>query len=87
MTIELAQWVKRTVVVMLVRAVGVAPPWKDSAVFCIVSLRIPARDDFKDCGGSVAEYLVGCRFRTRRDCSCGVVGEKSSVVVESRWRS
>ena len=72
---------------MLVRAVGVAPLWKDSAVLCIVSLRVPARGDFKDCGGSVAEYLVVCRFRTRRGCSCGVVGEKSSVVVESRWRS
>jgi len=46
--------VKRTVVVMLVRAVGVTPFWKDSAALCIVGSLVPTRDDLGVGGGSAA---------------------------------
>ena len=49
---------ERTVVVMLVRAVGVAPLWKESAVLCIVGSLVLARDDSKGCGGSVTGYYL-----------------------------
>ena len=38
---------------MLVRAVGGAPLWKESAVVCIVGSRMPARDDFEVWVGNV----------------------------------
>jgi len=75
---ERAEGVKRTVVVILVRAVGVAPLWKDSAVFCIIDSRVLARDDFEAGGGSVAGYMVVCLFWTRSSYLAGVVDE-------SRW--
>lgn len=53
---------KRTVVVMLVRAVGVAPLWKDSAALCIAGSRVLARIDFGVCGGSVAGYMVNVSY-------------------------
>ena len=43
---------------MLVRAVGGAPLWKESAELCIMGSRAPARDGFEVCGGSVAGYMV-----------------------------
>lgn len=50
---------------MLVRAVGVTPLWKDSAVFCIVASRVLAWGDFKVRGGGVAKYMSVCLSRTR----------------------
>ena len=79
-TCQNASWregAKHTVVVMLVRAVGVAPLWKDSAVFCIVGPRVPVRDDLKVCGGSVAGYRVVCLFWTCSVYLRSVVDEKS----------
>jgi hypothetical protein len=38
---------------MLVRAVGGAPLWKESAVVCIAGSRTLARDDFEVWGGNV----------------------------------
>lgn len=58
--------IKLTVVVMLVRAVGVAPLWKDSAVFCILASQIPAHEGFRVC--------AGMSLRARLP---DVVGEKS----------
>ena len=80
---ERAEDVKRTVVVILVRAVGVAPLWKDSAVFCIMDSRTLARDDFKVGGGSVAGYMVVCLFWSRSSYLAGVVDE--SREVRGRW--
>ena len=56
---------ERTVVVTLVRAVGVAPLWKDSATLCIVGSRALARGDFKVGGGRVTGGIVGCLLRAR----------------------
>jgi len=68
---------KRTLVVILVLAVGVAPLWKDSAVLCIMDSRALAGDDFKVGGGSVAGYTMVCLFRTRGCYLADVVDEKS----------
>ena len=51
---------KRTVVVMLVRAVGVVPLWKDSTAFCMAGSRVFTRGGFGVCCGSVAVYMVEC---------------------------
>jgi hypothetical protein len=74
MAVERKEGTKHTVVVMLVRAVGGAPLWKESAVLCIVGSRAPARDGFEVCGGNVAGYIanniqqvtVGVRERESR---------------------
>ena len=57
---------------MLVRAVGVAPLWKDSAALCIVAARVLVWGDFKVCGGDVAVRLS----RARGGYFCDVVDEK-----------
>lgn len=54
---------KHTVVVMLVRAVGVVPLWKDSTAFCMAGSRVFTRDGFGVCCGSVTVYMVGCILR------------------------
>ena len=73
---------KRTLVVMLVRAVGVAPLWKDSAALCIAGSRVLARNDFGVDGDSVAGYRVGCLLRTRGVYFYGAVDGESLVVVD-----
>ena len=66
---------------MLVRAVGVAPLWKDSAVLCIAGSRGLARDGFKASGGSVTEYMVGRLLQTRGVCFYGADRESSESTV------
>ena len=56
---------KRTVVVMLVRAVGITPLWKDSAVFCMATSCVLSWGGLEVCGDGVAGYMAVCRSGVR----------------------
>ena len=73
---------KLTVVVMLVRAVGVAPLWKESGALCIMGFRALARVDFKVGGGSVVGYSAECLLRARGVYFRGVGAGRSLAVVD-----
>lgn len=74
MAVEQKEGMRRTVVVTLVLAVGGAPLWKESAVFCMAGSLTPVRGDVKMWDGTVAGGVVeergkGGRMATRRAAS------------------